>query len=384
MLSVTRQPSVFISYRRDDSAGWAGRLEDDLADRLGPSHVFRDVAVPAGVDYEEYIEGVLDSCHVVIVVIGPGWVSSTGADGTPRLAHPDDLLRREIERALQRTDVIVVPVLVQGATMPAAHELPAGLRELARRQALELSDGRWRHDVTRLIAQLRGVVQDDPSLIALAPDEAAHDHATTGPRPGASPGSNRDRANAVLMMVAAAGLGVLIAAVLLADVATLGAGDQADRVAQAAIAWAIIGALVCAAAAATLPGLRANPVGWAILGLFNGAVAGGLSGLTYIALEDGPMSGSEHLLPGAATCIAGVVLGLALAKRVDGERWAYALAGLLGGLIGGTLAATGAIAAPDPALGAALLATGLTVGALALVAAGAAGGLGLRRAAPKP
>jgi hypothetical protein len=141
---------------------------------------------------------------------------------------------------------------------------------------------------------------------------------------------------------------------------------------------------VCAAAAATLPGLRANPVGWAILGLFNGAVAGGLSGLTYIALEDGPMNGSQHLLPGAATCIAGVVLGLALAKRVDGERWAYALAGLLGGLIGGTLAGTGAIAAPDPDLGAVLLATGLTVGALALVAAGAAGGLGLRRAAPKP
>jgi len=85
MATVTSKPCVFISYRQEDSGGWAGRLEDDLADRFGTQRVFRDVKLPFGVDYQDHIERTLDSVRVVVVVIGPSWTTVKGADGTPRL-----------------------------------------------------------------------------------------------------------------------------------------------------------------------------------------------------------------------------------------------------------------------------------------------------------
>jgi hypothetical protein len=348
-------PSVFISYRRDDSAGWAGRLEDDLADVLGAEHVFRDIAIPPGVDYEQHIERVLDSCHVVIVVIGPRWLTSADADGTLRLAQPDDLLRREVERALLRQDVVVVPVLVQRATMPAAHELPAELEGLARRQAVELSDARWRNDVAGLVKQLSRALRG-------APAPAGEHRAAAAPAPHArsdaaaadAPVSPRDRVTAFVVMLAAAILGLLLSRSLYAGVA-LEADDRVIRAAEAAVVWAAVGMLLFAAAAATVPGLRANPIGWAIAGLFSGAVAGALSAGAYIGLEDS-MNYSEHLLPGVATAVAGVVLGLSLARRLKCERYRLAAAGLLGGLLGGMLAGAGTLGGPDSESGPALMA----------------------------
>ena len=161
---TTSKPCVFISYRRDDSGGWAGRLEDELANAFGSQRVFRDVKIPVGVDYQDHIEHVLDSCYVVVVVIGPSWTSLTGSDGARRLTAPDDLLRREIERALQRRDVEVIPVLVQRARMPAADELPTELRALARRQAIELSDSRWSHDMAQLTSVLRELLRDTTAV----------------------------------------------------------------------------------------------------------------------------------------------------------------------------------------------------------------------------
>ena len=167
--TTTREQYIFISYRRDDAAGWAGRMEDDLADRFGSERVFRDIKIPPGVDYEQHIEQVLDACHVVVVVIGPEWATLKGPDGKLRLAQSDDLLRREIERALARRDVEVFPVLVQRARMPGAHELPPELQPLARRQAIELSDSRWSHDMGQLIAQLCEVLEGTSAVDATVP-----------------------------------------------------------------------------------------------------------------------------------------------------------------------------------------------------------------------
>jgi hypothetical protein len=95
-------PSIFISYRRDDSAGHAGRLADRLGQRVGPDHVFRDIEdIAAGEDFVACLERKLDECQVVLVLIGPRWLA-VGAGGRPRLFDEQDWVRREIARALDR------------------------------------------------------------------------------------------------------------------------------------------------------------------------------------------------------------------------------------------------------------------------------------------
>ena len=146
-------PSVFISYRRDDSAGFAGRLADALEQRLGAGAVFRDVDdIQPGADFEAVIARGLDQVRAVLVVIGPGWLDAT-VDGQRRLDRADDFVRREVEQALA-SGKPVVPVLVGGATMPAANALPIALRGLANRQALVLGDASWSADLARLGAVL--------------------------------------------------------------------------------------------------------------------------------------------------------------------------------------------------------------------------------------
>ena len=146
-------PSVFISYRRDDSAGFAGRLADALEQRLGAGAVFRDVDdIQPGADFEAVIARGLDQVRAVLVVIGPGWLDAA-VDGQRRLDRADDFVRREVEQALA-SGKPVVPVLVGGATMPAANALPIALRGLANRQALVLDDASWSADLARLGAVL--------------------------------------------------------------------------------------------------------------------------------------------------------------------------------------------------------------------------------------
>lgn len=146
-------PTVFVSYRREDSAGFAGRLSDALEQRIGTGSVFRDVDdIQPGADFEAVIAHGLEQVSVVLVVIGPGWLAAA-ADGQRRLDRPDDFVRREIEQALA-SGKPVVPVLVGGATMPAADALPVVLRGLANRQALVLGDASWSADLARLEAVL--------------------------------------------------------------------------------------------------------------------------------------------------------------------------------------------------------------------------------------
>jgi hypothetical protein len=144
---------VFISYRRDDAAGYAGRLEEALEQRLGHGSVFRDVLdIAPGADFVEAIRQRLAGAQTVLVLIGPRWA---GGDtlGARRIDDAQDFVRLEVQEALA-SGAHVVPVLLPGATMPAEAELPEPLRPLARRNAMTLGDTHWAADIDRLVASI--------------------------------------------------------------------------------------------------------------------------------------------------------------------------------------------------------------------------------------
>jgi hypothetical protein len=155
---------IFISYRRQDSQSAAGRLADHLRDHMPAVPIFRDVeTIEPGVDFVEAIGRALQSCGVLLAIIGPRWSTMTDAAGRRRLDDANDYARLEISTALQRSDVLVIPVLVEGATMPAADELPDDLKRLARRNAFELTDKRWEFDVTSLVDALNKALGVTPA-----------------------------------------------------------------------------------------------------------------------------------------------------------------------------------------------------------------------------
>jgi hypothetical protein len=145
---------VFISYRRRETSGHAGRLYDRLAEHFGADRVFMDLRMEPGVDFVNQIDEAVSSCVALLSLIGAQWLDMRDSHGRRRLDDPDDFARLEVEAALARSDVRVIPVLVQDAQMPEAEQLPASLAPLASRHAIELSDERWDYDVGRLIEVL--------------------------------------------------------------------------------------------------------------------------------------------------------------------------------------------------------------------------------------
>ena len=144
---------IFISYRRDDSAGHAGRLEEALERHFGPASVFRDVEdLTPGRPFADALAQRLASAEVALVLIGPHWLEAR-QDGAKRLWLDDDYVRKEIVLALGR-GIPVVPVLIDETPMPLADALPDALRPLAARHAVRVSDAGWGDDVKRLIAAL--------------------------------------------------------------------------------------------------------------------------------------------------------------------------------------------------------------------------------------
>src|SRR5215471_9819026 len=134
--------AIFISYRREDAAYPAGWLFDRLIDHFGRGVVFKDVdSIDLGADFITTVTHALESCAVLLAVIGRQWLTATDGRGWRRLDDRGDFVRLEIETALTR-GICVIPVLVDGARMPRAGELPASLSALASRQALELSPSR--------------------------------------------------------------------------------------------------------------------------------------------------------------------------------------------------------------------------------------------------
>src|SRR5918994_329301 len=150
----TTNGCIFISYRREDTAYAAGWLYDRLADRFGGGKIFKDIdSIELGDDFAEVITNAVASCDVLLALVGDQWLTVTDEEGNRRLDDPADFVRMEIEAALAR-DVRVIPLLVDGATMPRADEVPTSLAKLVRRQALELSPARFDLDTSRLLRVL--------------------------------------------------------------------------------------------------------------------------------------------------------------------------------------------------------------------------------------
>ena len=155
---------TFISFRRDDAAGYAGRLHESLERRLG-GQLFRDVdTLQPGQDFVKAIEARLAVCKVMLVIIGREWLDARNAAGSRRLEDPFDFVRLEIAAGLARPDVLVVPVLVEGASMPAAAQMPENMQALARRHAVSVRDETWDADVDRLAAVVEKVEPPPASL----------------------------------------------------------------------------------------------------------------------------------------------------------------------------------------------------------------------------
>jgi hypothetical protein len=145
---------IFISYRREDSAGWTGRLADRLRESFGSESIFIDIeTIEPGIDFTEALRKAVGVCDVLLAVIGPRWATVIDKTGKPRLHDPLDWIRVEIAAALTRK-IRVIPVLVGGATMPTAEFLPDDLDGFAQRQAHELSDKRWTYDIEQLMKVL--------------------------------------------------------------------------------------------------------------------------------------------------------------------------------------------------------------------------------------
>lgn len=145
---------IFISYRRADSAGYAGRIYDRLTAHFGEDAVFMDVdTIEAGVDFVEVLQNAVQRCDVLVALIGRRWLDSKDANGKRRLDNPEDFVRIEVAAALDR-DIRVIPVLVDGVIMPNSTELPGNLKPLARRNALQVDHQSFNLDVQRLISQL--------------------------------------------------------------------------------------------------------------------------------------------------------------------------------------------------------------------------------------
>lgn len=164
--------AIFISYRREDAEGQAGRLFDDLVMDFGDDSVFMDVAgLEPGRDFRRAIDEQVASCGVLLAVIGKGWLDAKDESGRRRLDDPMDFVRLETASALKR-DIPVIPVLVRGASMPRVEDLPEDLKELAFRNGVELTHARWDSDMQVLVKALRPYVQAKPEPISLRPPPA--------------------------------------------------------------------------------------------------------------------------------------------------------------------------------------------------------------------
>ena len=145
---------VFISYRRGDG-GWAGRLRDHLQLRFGDKLVWQDVDdIKLGRDFSQEIQKAIKTSRAALVVIGPYWQKA----GLRRMKNPKDVLRMEIGHAL-KSNAVVIPVLVGGAVMPQAKDLPKSIAGLVKLNAAFINDMDWAHGVQILIDQLQQIVR---------------------------------------------------------------------------------------------------------------------------------------------------------------------------------------------------------------------------------
>ncbi len=163
---MARKERIFVSYRRSDALTMTGRLHDRLCTVFGPAAVFKDMEdIPAGADFRRVLEESLSVCPVVLAIIGPKWLDITDAVGQRRLEDPNDFVRAEVEAGLAYDNVLLIPVLIEGAAMPRADQLPVSIRELAYRNAVVVRDDPdFSHDMDQLCERVRAQLRLGPSV----------------------------------------------------------------------------------------------------------------------------------------------------------------------------------------------------------------------------
>ena len=222
-------PQIFISYRRDDAAGYARAVCDELARHFGAERVFMDVDdIGAGQAFDDAIRQAVGASRVLLVVMGRRWQGER-AGAASRIKDAGDFVRLEVAAALA-AGLRVIPLLIDGATMPTEAELPDELRALTRRNALEIDNTRFAADIERLVAALCDALGEPAPMPSLP--------CSTTARPGAP-----RRAVAVAVAVAVAAAAVAVALLMLWQ------PRSASRDASQAASAAGQGALVAASAA---------------------------------------------------------------------------------------------------------------------------------------
>jgi hypothetical protein len=175
---------VFISYRREDAAGYARAIYEELTERFTPDRIFMDVdAIEPGLPFDEVIRDAVGQCEVLLVLIGARWLAPQ-SDGKTRLDDERDFVRLEIAAALAR-NIRVIPVLLDGAPMPKEADLPEALRGLVWRNAIEVSNSRFPADVGRLTEVLAKVLGDEEKAPPARPPAV-----TTAASPAPSPSTS--------------------------------------------------------------------------------------------------------------------------------------------------------------------------------------------------
>lgn len=169
---------IFICYRRDDSAAFAGRIYDRLSQKFGRSAIFKDVdSIPLGANFKTHLDSVVKRCDVVLVLVGERWLEPNKATNQPRINDPRDFVRIELESALKR-DIPVIPVLIEDAEMPADDDLPSELKEFAYRNGTSIRHDPYFHrDVDQLIANVESLFAD--AVPAERSDEEADSSVST-------------------------------------------------------------------------------------------------------------------------------------------------------------------------------------------------------------
>jgi Domain of unknown function (DUF4190)/TIR domain len=156
------EESIFVCYRRSDSADTVDRIYEVLKKDFAHQKPFRDIdSIPIGIDFSTHILRALDACSVVLVVIGPGWLDAQSEDGRRRLDDPGDHVRVEIETALRVEGLRVIPVFIRNATVPSREHVPDSIRGLVARSGLSIRpDPDFRGDMSRLIKTLRTTIAE--------------------------------------------------------------------------------------------------------------------------------------------------------------------------------------------------------------------------------
>jgi hypothetical protein len=173
----TELGGIFLSYRPEDAAPYARLLQSELRERIPGAQVFMDLdSIEAGLDFAEVIAEAVASCAVLVALIGRQWATMEDEEGRRRIDDPDDLVRFEVQAALER-GLRVIPVLVDGASPLRRQQLPSELHKLARLNAFELSYGRYEYDADRLLDLIQRVLAKVPTTTAADPSSPASDAA---------------------------------------------------------------------------------------------------------------------------------------------------------------------------------------------------------------